>query len=115
LGFLGLVVALHVSAMLSKGKQTIDLVAHMVGLAAGVAWASWVERRRAPADGSVAPAKDRRWSVDLWTRAAQPIAPPAEESRDDAKGTGLELGKKGEGPTDAAPAGQQSTPGSGRA
>lgn len=46
LGFLGLVVGLHIWGVLRPGKMTMDLTSHMVGMAAGILGVHLLERRR---------------------------------------------------------------------
>ncbi|KAL2756774.1 hypothetical protein ACRALDRAFT_1062448 [Sodiomyces alcalophilus JCM 7366] len=46
LGILGLIVGLHIWGLLRPGKMTMDLTAHMVGMATGVFGAHLLEKRR---------------------------------------------------------------------
>ncbi|KAL0939248.1 rhomboid family protein [Colletotrichum truncatum] len=51
LGFIGLILGVHVYAMFRRGKQTIDLTSHLFGMLAGLVGVELVTRRKEKTEG----------------------------------------------------------------
>jgi rhomboid-like protein len=75
LGFLGLVLGLHIWYLFfSKVSGGVDYFAHVAGMMTGWAWAVDIDRKKAAERR-----RDQRLTVDLWTRASQPKKVDAEK------------------------------------